>query len=172
MADQAELSLRPIGRVIEGPSCPPEEGWESREAIIEIDAAWAGALEGIEGFSHVWILWWLDRSGPPPDDLRVHPERREELPLVGILATRSPVRPNPLAMTAVALLGREGRLLRVRGLDACKGTPVLDVKPYLRRGDLVPEATMPPWLEQLWAAHDGERLEAVQDPDRQMGGAQ
>jgi len=91
---------------------------------------------------------------------------------VGILATRSPVRPNPLAMTAVALLGREGRLLRVRGLDACKGTPVLDVKPYLRRGDLVPEATRPPWLEQLWAAHDGERLEAVQDPDRQVGGAQ
>ncbi|RPI51287.1 MAG: tRNA (N6-threonylcarbamoyladenosine(37)-N6)-methyltransferase TrmO [Chloroflexi bacterium] len=174
MAEQPELCLRPIGRVVEGPSCPPEEGWEGREALVEIDAAWAGALEGIEGFSHVWIVWWLDRSGSLPEDLRVHPDRREDLPRVGILATRSPVRPNPLAMTAVALLGREGRCLRVRGLDACQGTPVLDVKPYLRRGDLVPEATVPAWLEQLWAAHDDERPAtpaAAEEPGRQVGGA-
>ncbi|HSJ55439.1 MAG TPA: tRNA (N6-threonylcarbamoyladenosine(37)-N6)-methyltransferase TrmO [Anaerolineae bacterium] len=174
MADQAELCLRPIGRVVEGPSRPPEEGWEEREALVEIDPAWAGALEGVEGFSHVWIIWWLDRSGSLPEDLRVHPEGREELPRVGILATRSPVRPNPLAMTAVALLGREGRRLRVRGLDACQGTPVLDVKPYLRRGDLVPEATMPAWLEQLWLAHDREQLAtsaAAENPERQVGGA-
>ena len=171
MADQPELSLRPIGRVVQGPSCPPEEGWEGREARVEIDPAWAGALEGIEEFSHVWILWWLDRSGSLPEDLRVHPERREELPRVGILATRSPVRPNPLAMTVVALLGREGRWLRVRGLDACEGTPVLDVKPYLRRGDLVPEATVPAWLEQLWSAHDRERSTEGENPGEQEGGA-
>jgi tRNA-Thr(GGU) m(6)t(6)A37 methyltransferase TsaA len=157
MGEQGELCLRPIGRVLEGPSCPPEEGWEGREALVEIDSDWAGALDGIEGFSHVWILWWLDRSGRPEEDLRVHPEGRRELPRVGILATRSPVRPNPVAMTAVALLGREGRWLRVRGLDACQGTPILDVKPYLRRGDLLAEATVPAWLAELWAAHDRER---------------
>lgn len=152
-----ELVLRPIGRVVEGPSCPPEEGWEEREAWIEIEPAWAGALDGVEGFSHLWLLWWLDRAGAPPTALRVHPERREELPAVGIFATRSPVRPNPLAMTVVALLERRGRRLRVRGLDACQGTLLLDIKPYLRRGDHVPEATMPAWLEQLWASHDAER---------------
>jgi tRNA (adenine37-N6)-methyltransferase len=157
MAEQLELCLRPIGRVVEGPACPPEAGWEGREARIEIDPAWAGALDGIEGFSHVWIVWWLDRSASPHEDLRVHPEGRKELPRVGIFATRSPVRPNPLAMTVVELLEREGCLLRVRGLDACQGTPILDLKPYLRRGDLVPDATTPAWLEQLWAAHDRER---------------
>jgi tRNA-Thr(GGU) m(6)t(6)A37 methyltransferase TsaA len=178
MAEQPELTLRPIGRVVEGPSCPPEEGWEGREARVEIDPAWAGALDGIEGFSHVWIVWWLDRSGPLPTDLRVHPECRAELPRVGILATRSPARPNPLAMTAVALLGREGCQLRVRGLDACQGTPVLDIKPYLRRGDLVPEATAAAWLEELWAAHDRERraaggtagIAAGDDPGAPEGG--
>jgi tRNA (adenine37-N6)-methyltransferase len=170
MAEQPELCLRPIGRVIEGPGRPPEAGWEEREARIEIDPRWAGALEGIEGFSHIWILWWLDRSESPDEDLRVHPEGRKELPRVGIFATRSPARPNPLAMTAVALLAREGHTLRVRGLDACQDTPVLDVKPYLRRGDLVPDATMPAWLEQMWAAHDRERETGTESPERQEVG--
>jgi tRNA (adenine37-N6)-methyltransferase len=170
MVEQTELCLRPIGRVVEGPACPPEAGWEAREARIEIHPDWAGALAGIEGFSHIWIVWWLDRSGSPDEDLRVHPEGRKELPRVGVFATRSPVRPNPLAMTAVALLGREGRTLRVRGLDACQGTAILDVKPYLRRGDLVPDATMPAWLEQLWAAHDRERETAMEGPEGQEAG--
>lgn len=155
MAEQPVLTLRPIGRVVEGPACPPPDGWQEREAEIEIDPAWAEALDGVEAFSHIWIVWWLDRA-EAPSTLRVHPQRRTELPLVGILATRSPQRPNPLAMTAVRLLAREGRRLRVRGLDACQGTPVLDVKPYLRRGDLIPEATMPAWLEQLWRMDDEE----------------
>ncbi len=172
MAEHPELTLRPIGRVAEGPPCPPEEGWEEREAVVEIDPDWAPALDGIDGFSHIWILWWLDRSGSPPQDLRVHPERRAELPLVGILATRSPVRPNPLAMTAVALVKREGRRLSVRGLDACQGTYVLDVKPYLRRGDLVPGAAAPAWLEQLWAAHDREGSAAGENLASQDGRAE
>jgi tRNA-Thr(GGU) m(6)t(6)A37 methyltransferase TsaA len=154
MVQNRELTLRPIGWVVEGPSCPPEDGWEERESLVEIDPSWAGALEGIDGFSHIWLLWWLDRREGPPEALRVHPERREELPLVGIFGTRSPHRPNPLALTVVELLERRGGRLRVRGLDACQDTPILDIKPYLRRGDLVPEATMPPWLEALWSLHD------------------
>jgi tRNA-Thr(GGU) m(6)t(6)A37 methyltransferase TsaA len=114
-------------------------------------------LDGIEGFSHIWIVWWLDRFESPPESPCVHPERREELPLVGFFATRSPHRPCPLAMTSVRLLGRQGRRLYVEGLDAYEGTPVLDIKPYLRRGDLIPEATVPEWLEQLWGIHDRER---------------
>ena len=73
---------------------------------------------------------------------------------MGIFATRSPRRPNPITMTVVRLLGCEGNRLRVEGLDACLGTPVLDIKPYLRRGDLHPEATMPAWIEELWQMHD------------------
>ncbi|MGD8625289.1 MAG: tRNA (N6-threonylcarbamoyladenosine(37)-N6)-methyltransferase TrmO [Anaerolineae bacterium] len=160
MADKRDLVLRPIGRVVRGPGYPPEEGWEERVAEVEVEEAWDGALDGIDGFSHIWLIWWLDRMDAPPESLKVHPERREELPEVGIFATRSPQRPNPLALTAVELLERQGRRLRVRGLDACQGTPILDIKPYLRRGDLVPEATMSDWLERLWEMHDRARDEA------------
>lgn len=153
------LTMHPIGWVVQGPAYPPEQGWEEREAVVEVEPAWAEALHGIEGFSHIWLLWWLDRRDAPLESLRVHPEGRPEMPLVGIFATRSPHRPNPLAMTVVELLERQGRRLRVRGLDACQGTPILDIKPYLRRGDLIPGAAMPGWLEQLWALHDQEQAE-------------
>lgn len=147
METERELRLQAIGRVAEG----GRDG-----AVVEIDSTWADALDGIEDFSHIWILWWLDRFESPPASLYVHPERREDLPLVGLFATRSPHRPCPIGMTAVRLLNREGTHLQVEGLDAFAGTPVLDIKPYLRRGDLVPEATMPAWIEQLWEVHDRE----------------
>lgn len=147
MGAERDLTLQAIGRVSEG-------GQERAE--IEIEPAWEEALDGIEGFSHIWILWWLDRFETPPASPRVHPERREELPAVGLFATRSPHRPCPIAMTAVRLLSRQGRRLLVEGLDAYAETPVLDIKPYLRRGDLIPEASAPAWLERLWEIHDRE----------------
>ncbi|MBN1657101.1 MAG: tRNA (N6-threonylcarbamoyladenosine(37)-N6)-methyltransferase TrmO [Anaerolineae bacterium] len=164
MPEQPILTLRPIGRVIDGSALPPEPGWEEREAVVEVDLAWAGALDGLDGFSHVWLLWWLDAYDAPPGTLRVHPEGREEVPLVGLFATRSPRRPNPLAMTAVRLVELDGRRLRVRGLDARQGTPILDIKPYIRRGDLIPEATMPEWIERLWQCHDADSCSPPQNP--------
>jgi tRNA-Thr(GGU) m(6)t(6)A37 methyltransferase TsaA len=167
-----ELTLQPVGRVVVGRPWPDAgDHWQTAVAEIEIDAAWAGALDGIEDFSHIWVMWWLDRAGGAPDALHVHPEGREELPLVGLFATRSPHRPNPVAITAVRLLGREGARLRVQGLDTYEGTPVLDIKPYLRRGDLIPEAKMAAWLEQLWRMHDEQRCRhdeqrRVQDEQR------
>jgi hypothetical protein len=86
--------------------------------------------------------------------LKVHPENREELPLVGVFATRSPVRPNPIGVTVVKLLECQNNVLKVLGLDAYDGSPVLDIKPYLRRGDLIEEATMPDWLLHLWELQD------------------
>ncbi len=84
-------------------------------------------LTDIEGFSHLIILWEFDRSqgfellGTPPSDNRPH----------GVFATRSPRRPNPIGMTIVELLRREGTNLHVRGVDMLHGTPILDIKPYL-----------------------------------------
>jgi tRNA-Thr(GGU) m(6)t(6)A37 methyltransferase TsaA len=151
------LRLQAIGRVVKGRPWPDEgDRWEEAEAEIEIEPAWVEALDGIEGFSHLWIIWWPDRAGELTTELRVHPEGREEIPLVGLFATRSPRRPNPITMTVVRLLGCDGNRLRVQGLDACQGTPVLDIKPYLRRGDLHFEATMPAWIEELWRMHDQE----------------
>jgi len=168
MAEAGVLTLHPIGRVVHGrpwpeqaskepvgrgQQAPGEPGW----AEIEVDPDWAEALDGIEGFSHIWVVWWLDRYETPPTSHRVHPEGRSEMPLVGLFATRSPRRPCPIAITAVRLLAHQGARLRVEGMDACAGTPIFDIKPYLRRGDLVPEATAPDWLERLWKIHDEER---------------
>lgn len=159
MKPERELTLHPIGYVVTSQASPGEgAGWEDGEAELEIEPLWAEALDGIEEFSHIWILWWLDQSPDQrPGALKVHPEGRQEIPLVGLFATRSPRRPNPVAMTPVRLLERQGNRLRVAGVDAYPGTPILDIKPYLRRGDQIPDAVMPDWLEKLWRLHDQEQ---------------
>jgi tRNA (Thr-GGU) A37 N-methylase len=82
------------------------------------------------------------------------------LPLVGVFATRSPKRPNPIAITVVPLLRLEGNVLHVKGLDMADGTPVLDIKPYLTRGDRVEDARVAEWLHRLWEANDRERADS------------
>lgn len=97
------------------------------EGVVEINPEFEIGLIDIEGFSHLFILWVFDRAGnfelfgTPPVDTRPH----------GVFATRSPRRPNPIGLTVVELLRREGSQLYVRGLDMLDGTPVLDIKPYL-----------------------------------------
>jgi tRNA-Thr(GGU) m(6)t(6)A37 methyltransferase TsaA len=130
--------------------------WEEMESRIVLDGQWAEGLRGLEGFSHLVVIFWLDRPNQAEVPLQVHPEAKEDMPLVGLFATRTPLRPNPIGLTSVELLSVEGTTLRVRGLDAFDGTPVLDIKPYLIRGDLKPDASVPGWLRQLWAKHDTE----------------
>lgn len=97
------------------------------EGILEILPQYEIGLTDIEGFSHLIVLWVFDRAdgyeliGKPPSDSRPH----------GVFATRSPRRPNPIGLTIVKLLRREGRALHVRGVDMLDGTPILDIKPYL-----------------------------------------
>jgi tRNA (adenine37-N6)-methyltransferase len=97
------------------------------EGELKILPEFEPGLLNIEGFSHLIVLWEFDRSagfeltGKPPSDDRPH----------GVFATRSPRRPNPIGMTVVELLGRDGGTLRVRGVDMLDGTPILDIKPYL-----------------------------------------
>jgi tRNA (adenine37-N6)-methyltransferase len=97
------------------------------QGMLEVLPQFEAGLMDIEGFSHLFVLWEFDRSegfelvGRPPIDDRPH----------GVFATRSPRRPNPIALTVVELLGRDGTKLRVRGVDMLDGTPVLDIKPYL-----------------------------------------
>jgi tRNA-Thr(GGU) m(6)t(6)A37 methyltransferase TsaA len=98
------------------------------EGRIEILPEFAAGLKDVSGFSHLYVLWVFDRSTdfdliatPPADNGRQH----------GVFATRSPRRPNPIALTVVELLGQDGNRLRVRGVDMLDGTPILDIKPYL-----------------------------------------
>lgn len=121
---------------------------------VVIEERWVEALAGLEEFSHVIVLFWIGRVLEEEAPRKVRPEMRQDMPEVGIFATRSPVRPNPIGLTAVRLLSRRGNVLLVLGLDAYDGTLVLDIKPYLRRGDLVEEATAPAWIQRLWRIHD------------------
>ena len=126
------FTFKPIGYVrspySETSQVPRGPGAQHQaEGVIEIEPEFEEGLLDIEGFSHLFIVWVFDRSegceltGIPPTDNRPH----------GVFATRSPYRPNPIALTVVELLGRDGRNLRVRGVDMADGTPILDIKPYL-----------------------------------------
>ncbi|MFN3974124.1 MAG: tRNA (N6-threonylcarbamoyladenosine(37)-N6)-methyltransferase TrmO [Dehalococcoidia bacterium] len=141
------LTCTPIGFVRNAVIDPLGVVWEETSSEIVLDLQWEPALEGIEAFSHIWVVFWLHRS-EPPTSLKVHPMRREDLPEVGLFATRSPYRPNPIGITAVRLLERRGPILVVKGLDAVDGTPVLDIKPYLR-GDKVSRLRLPLWSRKL-----------------------
>ncbi len=116
---------------------------------IEILPAYAAGLADLEGFSHLYVLWVFDRAGgcelvahPPADD-RPH----------GVFATRSPQRPNPIGLTVVELVAREGPTLTVRGVDMLDGTPVLDLKPYL--SSIPPDRLRRGWLEAAEKRRDG-----------------
>lgn len=98
------------------------------EGVIEFLREFEDGLLDIEGFSHLFVVWVFDRS--TDFDLIAHPPTDEKRPH-GVFATRSPRRPNPIGLTVVELLRREGTSLHVRGVDMLDGTPVLDVKPYL-----------------------------------------
>lgn len=117
------------------------------EGIIEILPEFAAGLQDIEGFSHIFVIWVFDRAsgdfelvGVPPTDDRPH----------GVFATRSPRRPNPIGLTVVKILGRDGAKLRVAGLDMLDGTPILDLKPYMSS---IPEDQ----LRRGWLAEAEER---------------
>jgi tRNA-Thr(GGU) m(6)t(6)A37 methyltransferase TsaA len=153
---QESINLAPIGRVVNDVEYPSHVKWETIISEVVITPQLVEALDGIDGFSHVVIVFYLDKVDEDRQShLKVHPERKEELPLVGVFATRSPVRPNPIGITVVKLLERQENVLKVLGLDAYDGTPVLDVKPYLRRGDLIEGTATPDWLLRLWELQDG-----------------
>lgn len=97
------------------------------DGVIEVEAAFEPGLQDIEGFSHLFVIWVFDRAGAP--ELLAHPPS-DDRPH-GVFATRSPQRPNPIGLTTVTLLRREGNRLHVRGVDMLDGSPVLDIKPYL-----------------------------------------
>jgi len=130
------------------------------ESVIEIASAWEAGLARIEEFSHLVVLY-MDRTEPlTPEMLMTRPvEGREGLPPVGLFATRSPRRPNPIGLCYPQLLRRDGRHLHVAGMDAWPGTPVLDIKGYYLRDEQRLDATAPDWLMALWASHDAARGE-------------
>jgi tRNA-Thr(GGU) m(6)t(6)A37 methyltransferase TsaA len=143
------MELTPIGLVRSEVKEIGRRDWKDLESEIVVDADFEEALDGLEEFSHIHVIFGFHKSQWAKGmTLRIHPQGRSELPLVGLFATRSPVRPNRLGLTVVRLVARHGNSLIVRGLDAIDGTPVYDIKPYLP-GDSQSWTIMPEWVHKL-----------------------
>jgi tRNA (adenine37-N6)-methyltransferase len=116
---------------------------------LVIDPQYRAALCGVEGFSHVNVLWWFHLLDEPVYRTITHCEQpyRNAPPQLGIFATRSPVRPNPLGLSVAQVLhvDQKGGMLHVAYLDAEDGTPILDIKPYHPSVDRVRDVNVPAW---------------------------
>lgn len=135
------LQLTPIGRV--------ERAGKLARLVLLPELA--PALEGLEGFSHVWVVYWFHGNDRPEAraTLRVHPRGNAANPLTGVFATRSPARPNLIGLAACRLLSIRGATLEVEGLDAWEDSPILDLKPYIPGIDSVPDARVPAWVKKM-----------------------
>jgi len=140
--------LNPIGRV-KTEAVGDEVKDKSRISQIIIRDELVEALEGVDGFSHLFVLFWLNQIFTQKRmTLKVHPRGRMDMPLLGVFATRTNLRPNPIGLTLVELLKVEGNILTVRGLDAFDGTPILDLKPF-DFWDNAENARVPDWWINL-----------------------
>lgn len=154
------IALSPVGRVrspfADTADIPRGAGAQhSAEGVLELRPELEAGLTDIEGFSHLFVIWHFDRvdgydlmASPPTDD-RPH----------GVFATRSPRRPNPIGLTVVELLRRDGNRLHVRGVDMLDGTPILDIKPYL--SSVPQELLRRGWLADAEARAAGQAADAA-----------
>jgi tRNA-Thr(GGU) m(6)t(6)A37 methyltransferase TsaA len=149
-----EIRARIIGRIRtpfrEAAGTPIQPCYADARGTVLVDGAFADALGDLEGFERIWLLYWMSRADPFRP--RVVPYRDDQER--GLFATRAPCRPNPIGLSAVRLLGREGNALRVAGVDMLDETPLLDIKPYVPDFD-------------AWSPSRAGWLEAPGCPDRQ-----
>lgn len=143
LPDEPDAHVHFIGR-IRTPfetraDCPRNSRGSTAEAIVEVDPRYATGLVGLEAFSHLIVLYWMHHARR---DLVVQVPRHVSAPR-GVFALRSPVRPNPIALSVVELIAVEGTSLRIRNIDCLDGTPLLDIKPYFASTDAVPDARRP-----------------------------
>jgi tRNA-Thr(GGU) m(6)t(6)A37 methyltransferase TsaA len=145
------IALVPVATVVGGRVEAEDDRWLGVEAAIVLDDRFPeSALQGLDGFSHlevVFLFHLVDEAGVTT--AARHPRGREELPAVGIFAQRARNRPNRLGVSVCQLLGIDGRTVRVRGLDAIDGTPVLDLKPVITAMRPPGEVTEPAWVAEI-----------------------
>ena len=155
-----QFILRPIGSVHK----------ENGHTTIVLNKEFEPALRGLEGFSHVWVLWWFDRNDTSKKRsvLQVHPRGNRKNPLTGVFACRSPARPNLIALTLCRVLSVKDNIVEIDKIDAFADTPVLDIKPYIPDYDSA-KASIPDWLKnrkksiEKDSAKHGEQTDA---PDK------
>ena len=167
-----EFTMRPIARIHSDFSTkfgvPRQSGLvDSLEATVVFESEFRNpdALRGLEGFSHIWLVWVFDQAVRKHWSPTVRPPRLGGNTRMGVFATRSPFRPNPIALSCVKLAGIEetvdhGTVLRILGADLMDGTPILDIKPYIPYADSHPEA-----LGGFASVPAGETLEVIIPPE-------
>ncbi len=140
--EELRICFKPIGYVIRRNQPPKLRSWSKdivfkydeqlRRQIVEvfIFPSYSDALERIEEYEYLWLIWFAHLSGKP-STLKVHIHGDPSQPIYGVFATRSPVRPNNIMLSLVKLIERRGNVLVVKGTEAFDGTPVIDIKPYI-----------------------------------------
>ena len=171
MSQSQEFTMQPVARIrsefAEKFGVPRQSGLvEELEAEIVFEPAYRNpdALRGLEEFSHVWLIWVFDRAIRETWSPTVRPPRLGGNARMGVFATRSPFRPNPIALSCVKLAGirqtADGPVIRVLGADLVDGTPILDIKPYIPYADSHPDA-----MGGFASVPAGETLEVVIPPE-------
>jgi len=138
-ADQPTFTLKAIGHV---------QRADGKTRII-LEKQYQPGLLGMEKWSHVMVVWWFDKNDTPQRRaiLQVHPRGNRENPLTGVFATRSPVRPNLIALTCCKIQSVTDNVIEIDSIDAFDGTPVIDLKPYVPHFDAAENATSPDWAK-------------------------
>jgi tRNA-Thr(GGU) m(6)t(6)A37 methyltransferase TsaA len=142
------MVLKPIGRVKSPVKETPrsEHDWQGVISEIAIEPRFTEGLVGLARYSHIIVIYWAHKATDSADmALTVRYKGNPSLPLVGVFASRSPYRPNPLGQKLARLLEVKGNTLVVEGLDALDGTPVLDIKPFIPVYDSAEDAVSPQW---------------------------
>ena len=142
-----EIILKPIGFVKNNIKEPRFGNFANEISEIIVDEKFTDALDGIDEYSHVIIVYWIDKV---KDYVIKHqPQGNPNVPIVGIFACRCPRRPNPIAITTVKLIKHNKNNLVVKGLDVIDVTPIIDIKPYWTQYDKVTNEKVPSWVNEL-----------------------
>lgn len=140
-----DVTLNPIGYVEhDTPDAEVAKARRNLESRISILPAWRDAIQGLEEYSHVFVLFWMDRVPQDACHQLVHPRGDQQIPKTGVLATRTRNRPNPIGLAVVEVLDVNDLIVTVKKLDAFSGTPIIDIKPY-DDYDRVSDPRVPDW---------------------------
>jgi tRNA-Thr(GGU) m(6)t(6)A37 methyltransferase TsaA len=147
MIEMDEIKLKPIGYAKNNVKEPRFGNFSDEITEIILSEEYEDALNRIDEYSHVIIVFWMDKV--KACNITHRPQGNPDVPQVGIFACRCPSRPNPIAMTTVKLIGHEGNTIKVKGLDILDGTPIIDIKPYWPQYDEIDEMKVPDWIYKL-----------------------
>lgn len=147
MIVMGEITLKPIGFVKNNVKAPRFGNFADEISEIVVDEKFTEALKGIDDYSHVIIVYWMDRV--KESVIQHRPQGNPSVPIVGIFACRCPGRPNPVAISTVKVVAHEGNRIKVQVLDTLDGTPVIDIKPYWPQYDKVEDGKIPDWVNKL-----------------------